>query len=107
MYQKKQEEAAKQQEIIIEFQNKVEQTINEVTSHQTRGAMPAAYGQSQLIWKVQTFRDPTTGWTFELSNKFDYAWLNGTNQYVVSDDPNFNPNGSLSGNWTHLQLVQP
>jgi len=42
-----------------------------------------------------------------LSNKFDYAWLNGTNQYVVSDDPNFNPNGSLSGNWTHLQLVQP
>jgi hypothetical protein len=46
LYQKKQEEAAKQQEIIIEFQNKVEQTINEVTSHQTRGAMPAAYGQS-------------------------------------------------------------
>jgi hypothetical protein len=35
-----------EQEIIIEFQNKVEQTINEVTSHQTRGAMPAAYGQS-------------------------------------------------------------
>ena len=96
-----------EQEIIIEFQNKVEQTINEVTSHQTRGAMPAAYGQSYLIWKVQTFRNPTTGWTFELSNKFDYAWLNGTNQYVVSDDPNFNPNGSLSGNWTHLQLVQP
>jgi len=71
------------------------------------GSMQAAHGQSQLIREVQTFRDPT-GSTFELSNKFDNAWLNSTNQYyLMSDDANFNPNGNLGGNWTQLQVVQP
>ena len=35
----------------------------------------------------------------ELSNLYDHAWLNGSNEYIMSDDPNFNPNGQLSGNW--------
>ena len=46
------------------------------------------------------------GATFELSNQYDHAWLNGSNEYVMSDDPNFNPNGNLSGNWTQLQVVR-
>jgi len=25
----------------------------------------------------------------------------------MSDDPNFNPNGQLSGNWNQLQPVRP
>ena len=33
--------------------------------------------QDQLIRGVQTFRDPSTGATFELSNQYDHAWLNG------------------------------
>jgi hypothetical protein len=37
----------------------------------------------------------------------DHAWLNGSNQYVMSDDPNFNPNGNVNGNWTSLQPVRP
>jgi hypothetical protein len=52
---------------------------------------------------VQTFRDPSSGATFELSNQYDHAWLNGSNQYVMSDDPNFNPNGKINGNWNSLQ----
>ena len=108
LYQKKQEEAAKQQQIIIEFQNKVAETINGVVANQQRGSLQSSFGQSQLIREVQTFRDPTTGSTFELSNKFDNAWLNGTKgYYLMSDDPNFDPNGNLSGNWTQLQVVQP
>jgi len=45
--------------------------------------------------------------TFELSNQYDHAWLNGNNEYVMNDDPNFNPNGQLNGNWTSLQPVRP
>jgi hypothetical protein len=108
LYQKKQEEAEKQAEIIQDFQNKVVQTINEVTANQMHGSMQSAYGTSQLIREVQTFRDPTTGSTFELSNKFDNAWRDPNSQYyVMSDDANFNPNGRLDGNWTQLQLVRP
>jgi hypothetical protein len=62
---------------------------------------------SQNLRDVQTYRDPLTGRTFELSNQYGHAWLNGANQYVMSDDPNFNPNSALPGSWNELQPVQP
>ena len=106
LYQKKQQELAKQAAIIAQFQQHVAQTINGVVANSEAGANHAVYGESQIIRGVQTFRDPSSGATFELSNQYDHAWLNGSNQYVMSDDPNFNPNGNLSGNWTQLQVVR-
>jgi hypothetical protein len=61
----------------------------------------------QNLRDVQTFRDPTTGRKVELSNQYGHAWLNGANEYVMSDDPNFNPNAQLSGSWNQLQPVPP
>ena len=61
----------------------------------------------QNLRDVQTYRDPTTGRKFELSNQYGHAWLNGSGQYVMSDDPNFNPNAQLSGSWNQLQPVAP
>jgi hypothetical protein len=75
--------------------------------NQQAGSIQAAYGTSQIIRQVQTFRNPSTGATYELSNQYDHAWLNGQNEYVMSDDPNFNPNGNLSGSWSQMQLVRP
>jgi hypothetical protein len=107
MYRKKQEELAKQSAIIAQFQQHVIDTITGVTARQQAGSLQSAAGTSQLIRGVQTFRDPSTGATMELSNQYDHAWLNGSNEYVMSDDPNFTPNGNLSGSWTKLQAVQP
>lgn len=106
LYQKKQEELAKQAAMIAQFQLKVAQTINGVVANREAGAAHAVYGESQIIRGVQTFRDPSTGATYELSNQFDHAWLNGANEYVMSDDATFNPNGNLNGNWTQLQVVR-
>ena len=106
LYQKKQAELAKQSQIVWQFQQHVVQTINGVVANSQAGANHAVYGESQIIRSVQTFRDPSTGATFELSNQFDHAWLNGANEYVMSDDPSFNPNSSLNGNWTQLQVVR-
>ena len=107
LYQKKQEELAKQAAIIAAFRQHVADVINGVTANQMAGANQAFFGQDQIIRGVQTFRDPATGGTFELSNQYDHAWLNGANDYVMSDDPNFNPNGKLSGNWNQLEVVRP
>jgi hypothetical protein len=93
--------------IIANFQNQVAQTLSEVTANQQRGSLNAAYGADQGIRGVQTFRNPATGATMELSNLYDHAWLNGSNEYVMSDDPNFNPNGQLNGDWNQLQVVRP
>jgi hypothetical protein len=107
LYRKKQEEAAKQSQIIAEFQQHVADTINGVVANQQRGSYNSAYGADQGIRGVQTFRDPSSGATYEMSNQYDHAWLNGSNEYVMSDDPNFNPNGQLNGNWNSLQVVRP
>jgi hypothetical protein len=107
LYQFQAQQHAIQDQAIAAFQSKVIQTINATTANAQRGAQQAAFGESQLIRGVQTFRDPATGHTFELSNQYDHAWLNGSNEYVMSDDPNFNPNSQLSGSWNELQVVRP
>ena len=107
LYRKKAEEQAKQSAIIAQFQAHVADTINGVVANQQRGSYNAAFGADQLIRGVQTFRDPSSGATFELSNQYDHAWLDGSNQYVMSDDANFNPNGKVTGAWTSLQPVRP
>ena len=101
------QEMQKQNAIIAAFQQHVIETIQGVTANQQRGSMVAAYGADQLTRGVQTFRDPSTGRTVELSNLYDHAWANGNDQYIVTDDPNFNPNGRISGDWGELRLVRP
>lgn len=107
LYQMQAQQHAIQDQALAQFQNKVIQTINATTANAQRGAQQSAFGASQLIRGVQTFRDPATGNTYELSNQYDHAWLNGSNEYVMSDDPNFNPNSQLSGSWNQLQVVRP
>jgi hypothetical protein len=107
LYQRKQEELAKQAAMLAAFRAHVADVVNGVTANSMAGANQAAFGQDQLIRGVQTFRDPATGGTLELSNQYDHAWLNGANEYVMSDDPNFNPNGNLTGNWNQLEVVRP
>jgi hypothetical protein len=107
LYQKKQLEEAKRSAIIAAMQQHIAQTINESVANQQRSAAVSAAGADQVIRGVQSFRNPATGATFELSNQYDHAWLNGSNEYVMSDDPNFNPNGRLSGSWTSLKPAPP
>ncbi|WP_348263307.1 cysteine rich repeat-containing protein [Telmatobacter sp. DSM 110680] len=106
-YQVEAKKEAQIDAIIANFQNQVAQTLSEVTANQQRGSLNAAFGADQGIRGVQTFRNPTTGATMELSNQYNHAWLNGSNEYIMSDDPNFNPNGQLSGDWNQLQAVRP
>jgi len=103
LYQAKSQEIAKQNAIIAQFQQHVIDTINGVVANQQAGAEHAAYGQDQIIRGVQTFRDPSSGATYEMSSQYNHAWLNGNNEYIMSDNPNYNPNGDLNGSWTQLQ----
>jgi hypothetical protein len=107
LYQIEAQKEANIDAMVAAFQKHVADTINGVTANAQRGANNSAFAFDQNIRGVQTFRDPTTGNTMELSNQFDHAWLNGSNEYIMSDDPNFNPNGVLTGNWNQLQVVRP
>ena len=96
-----------QDKIVADLQRYAAQTIMDVTANQFQGSMNSAHAFDQNIRGVQTFRNPATGGTMELSNLYDHAWLNSSNEYVMSDDPNFNPNGQLQGSWNQLQVVRP
>ena len=90
-----------------QLQNDITQTYMQISANAARGSQQSFLEADQNIRGVQTFRDPSTGHTMELSNQYDHAWLNGANEYVMSDDPNFNPNAQLSGSWNQLQAVRP
>jgi len=77
--------------------------------YQSRSKMQdSAFHQwDQAIRGVQTFRNPTTGDTVELSNEYGHAWAGGGNQYILSESEGFNPNVTVGGNWTRMEAVKP
>lgn len=89
------------------LQKEITQTYMQMSANAARVSNQGFLAADQGIRGVQTFRDPSTGNTLELSSQYGHAWLNGNNEYVMSDDPNFNPNAQLSGNWSQLQAVSP
>jgi hypothetical protein len=90
-----------------DLQNFMMQTYQHISENSARVSQQGFLAADQNLRGVQTFRNPSTGQTMELSSQYDHAWLNGNDQYVMSDDPNFNPNAQLSGNWNQLQAVPP
>jgi hypothetical protein len=88
-----------------DFYTKAAQTVNDETANMMKGADASAFRADQNIRGVQTFRDPATGKTQELSNLYDRAWQSGPDEYLLSNDPTLNPNGHVSGNWSELQPV--
>jgi len=79
--------------------------IHDAYQNATNSRDHSMEGWSQYMRGVQTFRNPNTGETVELSNQYGHAWAGPDNTYVVTDSANFNPNSSLQGNWTRLEAV--
>ena len=77
--------------------------------HQSRSKMQdsAFHEWDQAIRGVQTFRNPNTGDTIELSNEYGHAWAGAGDQYILSNSEFFNPNVALEGSWTRLDPVKP
>jgi hypothetical protein len=106
-YQTQANKEAAMDRIQADLDNFITQTYQHMSANAQRVSDIGFHATDQNLRDVQTYRDPSTGRTFELSNQYGHAWLNGADQYVMSDDPNFNPNAALSGSWNELQQVQP
>jgi hypothetical protein len=106
-YQIQAKKEAAMDKIQADLDSFITQTYMHMSANAQRVSDQGFRANDQNLRDVQTFRDPTTGRRVELSNQYDHAWLNGANEYVMSDDPNFNPNAQLSGSWNQLQPVPP
>jgi hypothetical protein len=106
-YQIQAKKEAAMDKIQADLDSFITQTYMHMSANAQRVSDQGFRAADQNLRDVQTFRDPTTGRQVELSNQYGHAWLNGANEYAMSDDPNFNPNAQLSGSWNQLQPVPP
>ena len=57
---------------------------------------------SQAIRGVDEYRNPFEDRPVELPGGYNHAWANALGEYIVTDDPNFNPNLGSNSNWEPL-----
>jgi len=67
---------------------------------ETRGRIADA--ASRTIRGVQPYQDPISGGAVELPGGYGYAWTNSLNEYILTDDPNLNPNEGSNVNWQQM-----
>jgi hypothetical protein len=58
---------------------------------------------SQTIQGVDEYHDPYKETGVELPGGYDYAWSNNLGEYIMTDDPNFNPNIETNLNWEMMK----
>jgi hypothetical protein len=58
---------------------------------------------SRTIRDVDGFYDPNRGETVELPAGYGHAWANNLGEYIVTENPNFNPNTNSNQNWTEME----
>jgi hypothetical protein len=87
----------------------ISQTSNEIAdsvmdAYWARSAIQDQIHSSfiQYIQDSSTYYDPNNDRNFVFPGYYDNAWVNSLGDYILSDNANYNPNVSLSGNWTQL-----
>jgi hypothetical protein len=98
--------AADRSAIIAQNGRDISKIIHDTYDNSTKAHDRAMEGWSQYMRGVQTYRNPNTGDTVELSNQYGHAWAGPNNEYIVTDSANFDPNVTLRGNWTRLEAAR-
>jgi len=81
-------------------QQEISQMHNEAYQHQQAVNDRLAKQFDQTIRGVQTYVDPSTKESVELTSGYKQYWTNGQGEYILSDDASFHP----QGNW---HLMEP
>ncbi len=88
----------------------ISQTNNQISDmimdsyNQRQATMDRLSNQfSQSIRGVDEYNDPFAGRGVELPGGYSHAWSNALGEYIVSDDPNFNPNIGSNATWEPMQ----
>jgi hypothetical protein len=58
---------------------------------------------SQAIRGVDAYYDPNRDANVELPTGYNHAWSNALGEYIVSEDPFYNPNQSSEQNWVQME----
>jgi len=57
---------------------------------------------SDYMLNIDRYYDPHEGREVELPSGYNHAWSNNLGEYILSDDPNFNPNVGSNLHWENM-----
>jgi len=98
--------AADRSKIIAQNGRDIGNIISQTYENSSKSHDRAMEGWSQYMRGVETYRNPSTGETVELDNKYGNAWAGANGQYILSDQAGFDPNTLHSGSWTRMEQVK-
>jgi hypothetical protein len=92
----------------------ISNTSNEILDMQMEGWRNRQESQdrsmqkwSQTMRGVETYTDPNSGSSWELTSGYDHVWKTSGDEFLLTNDANFNPNVSLpDASWTQMQPAQ-
>jgi hypothetical protein len=101
-------EQLRQQQAIFARYQQIHKTLEETSdiiwqTYQNKSAAEDRIfdNYSQALRGVDTYVDPVNNWNVDLPTGYGNAWTNGSD-YVFSENPGFNPNVELNGNWQRM-----
>jgi hypothetical protein len=97
----------------VELSHYLARTNAEITStirqsYENRQAAMDRINQrfDNYIRGVEPYRDPHSGSVVELPSGYGDVWANANGEYLLSNDPNFNPNSKSTQSWQRLPKQQ-
>ena len=94
----------------IKIQQGMQQTQNEAANQRYQQISAAEDKQSEEFAQTQRgleyYTDPNTYEKVEMSYGYRHTYTNGNGEYILNDDPNFNPSKYFNGTWTEMERNQ-
>jgi hypothetical protein len=105
---------AKMQEIkaVGEFSRALSQTSSQISEQRMQQWQDTNRRQDRLdrewseyIRGTETYNDPVRGEPVELPSTHNHAWVSRSGEYIMTDNPNYNPNVEQRGDWVEMQTT--
>lgn len=88
--------------IISSTYNQISDTVKRSYENQQAINSKIYKGISEGIRGVNSYYDPYKGYSVEFPSDYRYVYANPLGEYIVTDNPNYNPNVGSNLNWTVL-----
>lgn len=84
-----------------------EMSRDNLRQFEERGAVydKAAENFSDYMLNINRYYDPFEQRTVELPSGYNHAWVNNNGEYILTDNPNFNPNEGSNLHWEPMQMA--
>jgi hypothetical protein len=93
-----------------EFSRALSQTSNQISQERMKQWEETNRRQdridrewSEYIRGTETYNDPVRGEPVELPSGHNHAWVSRGGEYILTSNPNFNPNVEMRGDWVEMK----